>query len=204
MNYNNIGSKWRRALEERTETAGTGSDNQRAVIPFVNRKDFKMVNSAGVNFGKPNEEFIIESDGNGALTSARNAVTGDEYVGGTTEVITGTVAIPFPDMTQEEYNQFISDMVNGHAAGKVIIDASVSGLGNLPSGLFASIDDNGEFGINYMLIAQVADPTNNNQLQILWENPDAVQIAKARVMGTLVDMLENAENFPITTTIYRF
>ena len=41
-----------------------------------------MVNSAGVNFGKPNEEFIIESDGNGALTSARNAVTGDEYVGG--------------------------------------------------------------------------------------------------------------------------
>ncbi len=40
------------------------------------------VNSAGVNFGKPNEEFIIESDGSGALTSARNAVTGDEYVGG--------------------------------------------------------------------------------------------------------------------------
>ena len=41
-----------------------------------------MVNSAGVNFGKPNEDFIIESDGNGAITSARNAVTGDEYVGG--------------------------------------------------------------------------------------------------------------------------
>ena len=41
-----------------------------------------MVNSAGVNFGRPNEEFIIESDGNGALTSARNAVTGAEYVGG--------------------------------------------------------------------------------------------------------------------------
>lgn len=41
-----------------------------------------MVNSAGINFGRPNEEFIIESDGNGALTSARNAVTGDEYVGG--------------------------------------------------------------------------------------------------------------------------
>lgn len=41
-----------------------------------------MVNSAGVNFGRSNEEFIIESDGNGALTSARNAVTGDEYVGG--------------------------------------------------------------------------------------------------------------------------
>lgn len=41
-----------------------------------------MVNSAGINFGKPNEEFIIESDGNGALTSARNAVTGTEYVGG--------------------------------------------------------------------------------------------------------------------------
>lgn len=39
-------------------------------------------NSAGVNFGKPNEEFIIESDGSGALTSARNAVTGDEYIGG--------------------------------------------------------------------------------------------------------------------------
>lgn len=38
------------------------------------------VNSAGVNFGKPNEEFIIESDGSGALVSARNAVTGDEYV----------------------------------------------------------------------------------------------------------------------------
>lgn len=41
-----------------------------------------MINSAGVNFGRPNEEFIIESDGNGAITSARNAVTGDEYVGG--------------------------------------------------------------------------------------------------------------------------
>ena len=52
-----------------------------------------MVNSAGVNFGKPNEEFIIESDGNGAITSARNAVTGDEYVGGGGDFSTAQVTI---------------------------------------------------------------------------------------------------------------
>lgn len=46
-----------------------------------------MINSAGVNFGRPNEDFIIESDGNGAITSARNAVTGDEYVGGGAEIV---------------------------------------------------------------------------------------------------------------------
>ena len=50
--------------------------------------------SAGINFGKPNEEFIIESNGSGALTSARNAVTGDEYTGGAKiEKFTGTFRI---------------------------------------------------------------------------------------------------------------
>ena len=51
--------------------------------------------SAGINFGKSNEEFIIESDGSGALTSARNAVTGDEYVGGGAEItkFAGTLTV---------------------------------------------------------------------------------------------------------------
>lgn len=55
-------------------------------------------NSAGVNFGKPNEEFIIESDGSGALTSARNAVTGEEFIGGGGTYSTVHVTFVFTDV----------------------------------------------------------------------------------------------------------
>lgn len=38
--------------------------------------------AAGINFGKPNTEFIVESDENGVAQSCRNVDTGIEYVGG--------------------------------------------------------------------------------------------------------------------------
>ena len=38
--------------------------------------------AAGINFGKPLTEFIMESDENGIVSSCRNVVTGIEYVGG--------------------------------------------------------------------------------------------------------------------------
>ena len=38
--------------------------------------------AAGINFGKPNTEFIVESDENGVAQSCRNVDTGVEYVGG--------------------------------------------------------------------------------------------------------------------------
>ena len=38
--------------------------------------------SAGINFGKPATEFIVESDESGVIQSCRNVVTGVEYVGG--------------------------------------------------------------------------------------------------------------------------
>ena len=38
--------------------------------------------SAGINFGKPQTEFIVESDENGVIQSCRNVVTGVEYAGG--------------------------------------------------------------------------------------------------------------------------
>lgn len=38
--------------------------------------------SAGINFGKPQTEFIVESDESGVIQSCRNVVTGVEYAGG--------------------------------------------------------------------------------------------------------------------------
>ena len=38
--------------------------------------------SAGINFGYPGTEFIVESDEHGVAQSCRNVVTGVEYVGG--------------------------------------------------------------------------------------------------------------------------
>ena len=38
--------------------------------------------AAGINFGIPNTEFIVESDENGVAQSCRNVDTGIEYVGG--------------------------------------------------------------------------------------------------------------------------
>ena len=38
--------------------------------------------SAGINFGYPGTEFIVESDEHGVAQSCRNVVTGIEYVGG--------------------------------------------------------------------------------------------------------------------------
>ena len=84
-------------------------------------------NSAGVNFGKPNEEFIIESDGSGALTSARNAVTGTEYVGAGnfSQVIEGTLAAPFGDYMPVSIGEAI---YNGGVSGRIAIDASALGV----------------------------------------------------------------------------
>lgn len=42
--------------------------------------DLKL--AAGINFGKPATEFIIEATEAGEATSCRNAVTGVEYIGG--------------------------------------------------------------------------------------------------------------------------
>lgn len=38
--------------------------------------------SAGINFGKPQTEFIVESDESGVIQSCRNVVTGVEYADG--------------------------------------------------------------------------------------------------------------------------
>ena len=40
-----------------------------------------MIFSGGINFGKPNCEFILESDENGVCKSCRNVKTGVNYVG---------------------------------------------------------------------------------------------------------------------------
>ena len=42
--------------------------------------DFKL--AAGINFGKPATEFIVEATEAGEATSCRNVVTGVEYIGG--------------------------------------------------------------------------------------------------------------------------
>lgn len=157
----------------------------------------------GFAFNNEAAKVEVEQAPDGTLISCVNPVTG-ESIGGTTEVITGTAAAPFPDMTQDEYDQLISDMADGHAAAVMIIDATATGLGHLPTGLLGIVDENGGDGADYILIAQVADPTPDNQIKIAWVHPNAVASANARVLGSLVDMSETASNFPTTTTIYRF
>ena len=158
----------------------------------------------GFAFNNEAAKVEVEQAPDGTLISCVNPVTGEELGGGATDVITGTVAAPFPDMTQDEYDQLISDMADGHAAAVMIIDATATGLGDLPTGLLGIVDENGGDGANYTLIAQVADPTPDNQIKIAWAHPNAVASANARVRGSLVDMSETASNFPTTTTIYRF
>lgn len=156
----------------------------------------------GFAFNNEAAKVEVEQAPDGTLISCVNPVTG-ESIGGTTEVITGTAEVPFPDMTLDEYNQLITDMASGHAAAVMIIDATATGLGQLPTGLLGKVDEDG--GVtDYVLIAQVADPEHNNQLRLTWIHPGAVAEAKARIAGNLVDMTSSAENFPTTTTIYRF
>ena len=49
--------------------------------------------AAGINFGKPNTEIIVESDESGVVQSCRNVDTGVEYVGGSSDFSTANVMI---------------------------------------------------------------------------------------------------------------
>lgn len=49
---------------------------------FYRKEKTMAILSAGINFGKPATEFIVESDESGVIQSCRNVVTGVEYVGG--------------------------------------------------------------------------------------------------------------------------
>lgn len=69
--------------------------------------DIKL--SAGINFGRPATEFIMEAKEDGEVTSCRNVITGTEYVGGggssdfsTAEVtIVGAARLRFPIIYEE-------------------------------------------------------------------------------------------------------
>lgn len=156
----------------------------------------------GFAFNNEAAKAEVEQAPDGTLISCINPVTGESLSGGgTTEVITGTADVPFPDMTSAEYNQLIRDMYAGNAAATMIIDATALGLGQLPSGLLGIVDDD---ETSLLLIAQVADPDTNDQLRLMWASEVGVSEAKARIGGNLVDMSSTASSVPTITTIYRF
>ena len=81
--------------------------------------------AAGINFGKPLTEFIMESDENGVVSSCRNVVTGVEYVGGgSSDFSTATISIrptTFPDYDPPAEANFMVPVLfnNEYSAGPI-------------------------------------------------------------------------------------
>lgn len=164
-----------------------------------------MVNSAGINFGRPNEEFIIESNGSGALTSARNAVTGDEYVGGGgnnhKETYTGTMAAPFnPDWSESDFILLCDAVSKGNASVVIDIDASNMSMGHLIAACLGTVD--GEQGEDSFILAQICDAVNRNGMTATWEGRGVITVAGVLLNGNYSDVKIAAGNFPTVTTIY--
>ena len=64
------------------EMIATVKARRRAFFRIIRGYNIMAIMAAGINFGKPNTEFIVESDENGVAQSCRNVDTGVEYVGG--------------------------------------------------------------------------------------------------------------------------
>lgn len=78
------------------EMIATVKARRRAFFRIIRGYNIMAIMAAGINFGKPNTEFIVESDENGVAQSCRNVDTGVEYVGGgSSDFSTAEVPVKF-------------------------------------------------------------------------------------------------------------
>ena len=166
-----------------------------------------MVNSAGINFGRPNEEFIVESDGNGALTSARNAVTGTEYVGGENykEVFEGTGADIIGNITFDKAQEITLGIENHDISVDIEFDLTAFELGKV------TVPATRRFGYDFIVNNLVGDVQGNidgvyAQITRQMSGNDyffnITSLFSIRSSTIAVDASSYASTIPTKTTIY--